>query len=257
MSYQHLGLDVSGFVATVTIRRPPVNALSRPLRLELIDVFDALNDRADVRCIILTAEGKVFCAGADIKERAAIEDQPGDHGRINRLVRELFYGIMDCSKPVIGAINGGAIGAGFVLALCCDILIAAEDATFAMPEVNVGMAGGVKFLQRHFPPTLARWLLLSGEPVTARDLHARGIVLDVVARDDLMAKARTRADVIAAKSPLAVRTIKESFATVEGMTLKDGYRLEQTKTVELNRTEDAKEAKRAFIEKRPPVFRGI
>lgn len=256
MQFNNLKLDIADGVATVMLNRPPVNAMSRDLRLELMDVFDTLNDHADVRCVVLTSAGRVFCAGADIKERAAIEDRPGDHGRLNRLVREVFYSVMECSKPVIAAVNGPAIGAGFALVLCCDILIAAEDATFAMPEIDVGMAGGVKFLQRHFTPSMSRWLMLTGERVPAAELYRLGVIQRPVPAAGLAEAARTLALTIAAKSPLAVKAVKDSFSMVESMSLRDGYRAEQNKTVDLNRTEDAKEAKRAFIEKRKPKFVG-
>lgn len=256
MKLEHLKLDVADGVATVTLDRPPVNALGRALRLEMLEVFDTLNDRGDVRCVVLTAAGRTFCAGADIKERAALADAPGDHGRLNRLVREVFYSVMECSKPVIAAVNGPAIGAGFALVLCCDILIASRNAVFAMPEIDVGMAGGVKFLQRHFTPSKSRWLMLTGERVAADELYRLGVVESVVAPDRLTAEAQALARKIADKSPLAVKVIKESFNSVENLSLRDGYRLEQNKTVELNRTEDALEAKRAFIEKRKPKFTG-
>ena len=252
----HLKLDVADGVATLTMDRPPVNALGRAMRLEMIDVFDTLHDRSDVRCVVLTAAGRVFCAGADIKERAAIKDEPGDHGRLNRIVRELFYAVMECSKPVIAAVNGPAIGAGFALTLCCDILVASQDATFAMPEIDVGMAGGVKFLQRHFSPSKSRWLMLSGERLPAAELYRLGVIEACVPAGDLAATAGRMAATIAAKSPIAVKAIKDSFNMVESMSLRDGYRLEQNKTVDLNRTADAKEAKRAFIEKRKPTISG-
>lgn len=256
MKQEHLKVDVADGVATVTLDRPPVNALGKALRLELLDVFDVLNDRADVRCVVLTGAGRTFCAGADIKERAALADAPGDHGRLNRLVREVFYSVMECSKPVIAAVNGPAIGAGFALVLCCDILLAAKEAVFAMPEIDVGMAGGVKFLQRHFSPSKSRWLMLTGERVPAEELHRLGVIETVAPADRLVAEANALARKIATKSPLAVKVIKDSFNAVESLSLRDGYRLEQNKTVELNRTEDALEAKRAFIEKRKPNFKG-
>jgi enoyl-CoA hydratase/carnithine racemase len=156
MPLQHVKLDVADYVATVTLDRPPVNAFNRVIRQEIVDTFDALHDRDDVRAVVLTANGKTFCAGADIKERAQLTGEAGDDGRLNRLVREVFYSVMECSKPVIAAVNGHALGAGFALTLCCDILLAADDAIFAMPEVDVGLAGGVKFLQRHFTPSKAR-----------------------------------------------------------------------------------------------------
>jgi len=256
MKLEHLKLDIADGVATVTLDRPPVNALSRAMRLEVIDVFDTLHDRADVRCVVLTANGRVFCAGADIKERAALKDEPGDHGRLNRIVRELFYSVMECSKPVVAAVNGPAIGAGFALTLCCDILVASQEAVFAMPEIDVGMAGGVKFLQRHFSPSKSRWLMLSGERLPAAELCRLGVIEACVPAAELAATAGKMAATIAAKSPVAVKAIKDSFNMVESMSLRDGYRLEQNKTVDLNRTSDAQEAKRAFIEKRKPKITG-
>ncbi|MBM3537587.1 MAG: enoyl-CoA hydratase/isomerase family protein [Alphaproteobacteria bacterium] len=256
MKLEHLKLDIADGVATVTLDRPPVNALSRAMRLEVIDVFDTLHDRADVRCVVLTASGRVFCAGADIKERAALKDEPGDHGRLNRIVRELFYSVMECSKPVVAAVNGPAIGAGFALTLCCDILVASQEAVFAMPEIDVGMAGGVKFLQRHFSPSKSRWLMLSGERLPAAELCRLGVIEACVPAAELAATAGKMAATIAAKSPVAVKAIKDSFNMVESMSLRDGYRLEQNKTVDLNRTSDAQEAKRAFIEKRKPKITG-
>src|SRR6185436_19166216 len=105
------------------------------------------------RFIVLTGNGKQFCAGADIKERTLLTGEAGEYPRLNRLVREVFCSVMECRKPVIAAVNGGALGAGMALALCCDILLAADEAIFAMPEVDVGLAGGVKFLQRHLGPS--------------------------------------------------------------------------------------------------------
>jgi len=149
-----------------------------------------------------------------------------------------------------------AIGAGFALTLCCDILVASQEAVFAMPEIDVGMAGGVKFLQRHFSPSKSRWLMLSGERLPAAELYRLGVIEACVPAAELAAAAGKMAATIAAKSPVAVKAIKDSFDMVESMSLRDGYRLEQNKTVDLNRTSDAREAKRAFIEKRMPKITG-
>lgn len=256
MDLQHLRLDVTDYVATVALDRPPVNALGRAMREEITRTFDALHDRADVRAIVLTAAGKVFCAGADIKERAGIGDAPGDHTELNRVARELFYSVMDGGKPVVAAVNGPALGAGMVLALCCDIILAADSAVFAMPEVDVGMAGGVKFLQRHLGPSKARRMIFTGQRVPASELYRLGVIEECLPADKLMDAAMAIARDIASKSPMAVKLLKDSFNMVENLSLKDGYRLEQNMTVALNRTEDAKEAKRAFLEKRKPVFTG-
>jgi len=254
--FQHLKLDVQDHVATLALDRPPVNALGRAIRQEITQAFDMLSDRDDVRAIVFTGSGKMFCAGADIKERAVLAGDPGEHGALNRLVREMFYSIMECGKPVIAAVNGPALGAGFALVLCCDILLASETAVFGMPEVDVGLAGGVKFLQRHFSPSKSRRLLMTGERVPASELYRLGVVEECTPPDALMPAALALGREIASKSPLAVKAIKDSFIAVENLSLRDGYRVEQNMTVALSRTEDAQEAKRAFVEKRKPVFTG-
>lgn len=256
MPLQHLELTVADHIATVTLNRPPVNAFNRAIRQEMVDTFDALSDRADVRVIILTANGMQFCAGADIKERTQLTGEPGEYGALNRLVREMFYSVMECSKPVIAAVNGAALGAGMALTLCCDILLASEDAVFGMPEVDVGLAGGVKFLERHLGPSKSRRMLLTGQRVPAAELYRLGVLEECVPAAALMSTAAALAAEIAGKSPLAVRMLKDSFNAVENQTLRDGYRLEQNMTVSLSRTEDAREARQAFVEKRKPVFKG-
>jgi enoyl-CoA hydratase len=255
MDLQHLKLGVDDHVATLVLDRPPVNALGRAIREELLATFDELHDRDDVRVVVLAANGKTFCAGADIKERTLLTGRPGEYRELNRLVREVFYAVIQCHKPVIAAVNGPALGAGFALALCCDMIVASDEAVFGMPEVDVGLAGGVKFLQRYFTPSQARMLLITGRRVPAAELYRLGVVQACVPADALLAEATKLAREIAGKSPLAVRMLKQSFNSVENLSLEDGYRVEQDMTIELSKSEDAQEAKRAFVEKRKPVFR--
>ena len=256
MALETVRLDVADFIATVTINRPPVNAQNQKAREELIRVFDALSDRDDVRVAILTASGKVFSAGADVKERVGLVQEPGDYIRNNRLVREHFYAISDCAKPVICAANGPGFGAGFALMLACDIMLASEDAYFVMPELDVGLAGGARFLMDHFGKSMARYVYFTGRRIRAAELYRLGVITACVPREKLMDEAMLIAREIAAKSPVAVRQVKRAFNVVEEMPSRDGYRFEQTVTVELSHTEDAKEAQRAFVEKRKPVFKG-
>jgi enoyl-CoA hydratase len=230
--------------------------MSAGFRRQIIPMIEALHDRSDVRVIVLTSAFKVFCAGADIKERASLTGEPGEYSELNRLARETFYCLMDGPKPVIGVINGAAMGAGMALALCCDILIASDNAVFAMPEVDRGLAGGVKYLQRHFSPSKARMLLMTGQHLSAQEMYRLGVIEKVVPLAELMPAAMEIANTIASKSPLAVEMIKRSFSMVEYLPLKEGYRLEQNMTVKLSESEDAKEAKIAFLEKRKPVFTG-
>jgi len=256
MTFELYRLDVTDFVATVTVDRPPVNAQNRQSREEAIRLFDQLSDRDDVRCIILTASGKVFSAGADVKERVGLVQEPGDYLRHNRLTREFFYAVSDCSKPVIAAVQGPAFGAGFALMLACDIMLASEDAYFVMPELDVGLAGGAGFLMQHFSRSIARMMYFTGRRIPAAELYRLGVISACVPRDRLMDEARKMAAEIAAKSPVAVAQVKRAFNVVEEMPTRDAYRYEQTITVDLSKTEDTKEAQRAFVEKRKPVFRG-
>ena len=148
-SNEWVRLEVSGAVALVTMDRKPVNALNRDMRRELVATFDAISEREDIRCAVLTGTGSVFCAGADLKDRPNA-DIAGDFLEHNRITRETGNAIRECAKPVIAAINGAALGAGFGLAAACDILYASESTTVGMPEINVGLAGGASMLKTLF-----------------------------------------------------------------------------------------------------------
>lgn len=251
--FETIRLDVASHVATVTIMRPPVNAQNNKFRDELVEVIDHLGDRPDVRAIILTGDGKAFSAGADLSERPT--QAPGRYTHHNRRVRSSFDCLLECQKPVIAAVNGAAVGAGCVTALCCDIIIASENAFLQMPEVNVGLAGGVSHVRRHFSESDARLLIFTGRRVYGPDLLRMNVVSACVAPDALLECARDMAFEIAAASPSAVRAAKTSFKVTEGMSIYDGYRFEQSLTKTLSTSEDTEEAMAAFREKRKPVFK--
>lgn len=245
---------VTPHVALVTLARPPVNALNREIREELLRTFDAVQDRPSVRAVVLTGQGKVFCAGADIKEKQGLGVSEGDQARANRLTRETFFGILDSRKPVIAAVNGGALGAGFVLAACCDMIFAGQDAFFAMPEIDVGLGGGASYLQRILPLSKVRRLTLTGERIQASELYRLGAVEACLPNGELLPAAIAVAAQIASKSPEAVSRIRGSYSMIESLALREGFHLEQEYTTELSQSEDAKEARRAFLEKRKPSF---
>jgi len=255
-AYETLRLEVADFVATVTLDRPPVNAMNRAMREEVVRVFDELHDRDDVRAVVLTGAGKAFSAGADLKERPNIAGNPGAYPRHNRLTRAVFDSVMECGKPVVAAVNGLAIGAGCVLALCADIILAAEDAYFSMTEVDVGLAGGVKHVRRHFGESDARLMIYTARRITGPELLRMNVASASMPRDQLLAAAQGIGREIAGKVPLAVQAAKKSFQVTEYMPLHEGYRFEQSQTVALASTEDTQEALRAFAEKRKPVFKG-
>jgi enoyl-CoA hydratase len=221
----------------------------------ITDCFDEISDLDEVRVAVLTATGKMFSAGADLKNRPDLS-APGATWKRNRAVREVGYSIMECKKPVIAAVNGPALGAGLGIVACCDIIIASNTASFGLPEVDVGLMGGGKHAARIIPHSLVRRMMLTGYRVPADELFRRGIIEASLPPEELMPFVIEMALNIAAKSPLATLLAKDSMNTIENMTLRDGYRYEQNNTHRLSKSDDAKEAVRAFVEKRPPVFTG-
>lgn len=219
-------------------------------------VFDTISDRDDVRVAVLTGAGKHFCAGADIKSRAGSERQPGDGWQHSRRAREAFHSIVECKVPVIGAINGSALGAGLAIAASCDILIAAENCALGLPEINVGLLGGGRHAMRLFGHSKARRMMFTGQRLDGRELYRLGVVEACVPADQLMDTAMALAKEIASKSPIAMQLAKHAMNAIEFMNLRDGYRFEQSMTAELSKYEDSKEAMQAFVEKREPVFKG-
>ncbi|MBS7780973.1 enoyl-CoA hydratase/isomerase family protein [Acidovorax sp. CCYZU-2555] len=248
-------VEIKDKVALVTLNRPPVNALNREMRREIVAIFDDISARDDIRCAVLTAQGSVFCAGADLKDRPDA-DIPGDFLEHNRITRETGNAIRECAKPVIAAINGAALGAGLGLAAACDILYASDNATFGMPEINVGLAGGASMLRTLFGRSTARRMFFTGQRLTAAELLQRNVLEAVLPPEELLPVAMKLAHEIAAKAPLAVIYAKRAANMVDVMPQRDAYRFEQEFTMTLSRTEDAREARMAFLEKREPQFKG-
>ena len=255
MAYETLRLDLDGHVAVVTLDRPPVNALNRQARHEIISVFDEISVRDDIRSAVLTASGKVFCSGADLKDRPN-PDIVGDFLEHNRVTRETGNAIRECSKPVVAAVNGAALGAGLGLMAACDIYYASETATFGMPEINVGLAGGASMLHTLFGRSTMRRMFYTGVRLTAAELLERNIIEAVTSPEELLPTALAVAQDIASKSPLAIRYAKHAMTISEYMPQRDAYRMEQNYTMALAQTDDAKEARMAFLEKREPKFTG-
>lgn len=249
---------VEDHVAVVTMDNPPVNAQDRRFNDELTLAFDRLSERDDVRVAVLTGAGRVFSAGADIKARAALAAEAEAGGRVQHLrrARESFNAVYECRKPVIAALNGPALGAGLALAASCDILIASETGSLGLPEIDVGLLGGARHAMRLFGHSRTRRMMMTGYRVPGPELYRLGVVEACVPADQLMPAAMDLARQIAAKSPVASRLAKHALNAIEWSTLRDGYRFEQEMTSELGRYEDSREAMRAFLEKRPPVFKG-
>jgi enoyl-CoA hydratase len=250
-----LDITVRDHIATVVMNRPPVNAQDTAFREEVIAAFDGFSDRDDVRVAVLTGFGKMFSAGADMRARPA-SGEPGEYWAFNRTVREMFNSIHECAKPVIAAVNGPALGAGFGLVAACDIILASDNAVFGMPEIDIGLMGGAAMLQQFFGRSRARRMFYTGWRVPAEELYRTGVIECCVPLEQLMPEAMKLAADIASKSPLAVRYAKQSMNVTMHMPAREGYRFEQGMTVALSKSEDAKEAREAFFEKRKPEWTG-
>lgn len=240
-------------VATVTMNRPPANAVDRDMYIEMAALFadpDSLG--TGVRAIVLRGAGPHFCAGNDLDEFATMTPENGTE-RMWR-VREAFFAIQDCPVPVVGAVHGVALGTGLAIAASCDIVVAAEDAKFGLPELTVGVMGGARHLARMAPQPLVRRMFFTGEHVRAGDFAAAGGAIIVCPRPDLDARASALARRIATFSPTAVRLSKQILNRIEDMDLKTGYEFEQQFTVRMSGHPDSKEALKAFSERRAPAY---
>ena len=265
---QNVTVEQTGRVALVTLDRPPVNALDSTTFSELADVFGSFAHDRSVSAAVLTAAGdRMFCGGVDLKDSprrfrpdgratdGGPQGDPADQIDPGAVVRRCFWGIYDCAVPVIAAVNGAAIGAGVALVGSCDLIVASDQARFALREISVGVLGGVKHAQRLVGPFKSKRMFLTGEWLPAEELYRLGAVEAVVPPDELLPAALDLAERIAANSPIAVRLAKESANRVENLSLQDGYRLEQDYTMRVNRHADATEARQAFFDKRDPEFR--
>jgi enoyl-CoA hydratase len=255
---RHLRVEISEHIATVTLDRPPVNAVDNATYGEISDTFASFRDNREVRVAIFTAAGdRAFVAGVDLKTYGQVTgEQPA--GLVidpARPARDAMWAITDCAVPVIGAINGPALGAGLALAACCDILVASDNATFGTTEINVGLLGASAHLSLLVGRHKAREMFFTGEQVAAPELYRLGALRTVVPRDELLPTARELARTLAAKSPIALRLAKESMNRVEFLPLKDAYRTEQDYTARLRGYEDADEARQAFLDKRDPEWK--
>jgi enoyl-CoA hydratase len=235
-------------IVEVVIDHPPVNALDVAGWYGLADALTAAGRDADNRVVILRAEGRGFCAGVDIKEIQA----QGDEALIgaNRGCFAAFAAVYDCEVPVVAAVHGFCLGGGVGLVGNADIVVASEDATFGLPEVDRGALGAATHLSRLVPQHRMRSMVYTATTATAAELHGYGSVLSVVPGDELVGAAYEVAEQIAAKSPTILRRAKESLNGIDPVDVKGSYRLEQGFTYELHVAGVADEQRAAFVEKR-------
>jgi 2-(1,2-epoxy-1,2-dihydrophenyl)acetyl-CoA isomerase len=259
---QDLIETISDGVATLTLNRPDrLNALSTPILEGLLEALPRLSGDTAVGAIVLTGAGRAFCAGGDVKrmaeesiERSLEEDVTRLRNRMeaSRLLHEI-------PKPTIAMVNGAAAGAGMALALACDLRIAGQSARFVTAFANVGFSGdfgGSYFLSRLVGTGKARELYYTAEPVDASQALALGMVNRVVPDGDLRETTMGFARKLARGPRIALGLMKQNFNAAENGTLAELLDLEARRQIETGRTQDHKEAARAFVEKRAPVFAG-
>ena len=269
--------SVTGGVATITLNRPDVrNAFNDQMAEELQAALKSVERDAAVRCVVLTGAGRAFCAGGDVKGMAAgrnILNNSSDNGDRSP-ASMLYYGVEglraaqratslmlhSMPKPTIAAINGHAVGAGLSLALACDIRVASENAKLGTAFRNVGFSGdfgGSWLLQRLVGVGKAKELYLGGEIIKADEAHRIGMVNRVVAHEKLMEETLALADHMAAGPALAYARMKENINRGTTMDFASALEMEAMNMQLSGMTQDHQEAARAFVEKRPPVFKGI
>ena len=254
-----LRVEVADSVATLTLDRPDaLNSLTVPLKEELLATVRRLARDGDVRAIVLTGAGRAFCAGQDLRERL----EPGAAPLATELrerYNPLILAMRTIDKPIVGAINGIAAGAGASLAFACDIRIAAEGATFLLAFGRVGLvpdSGATWFLPRLVGSAKAAELALVGEPLSAADAERCGLVARVVPADSLMAEARAVAVRLAADAPRAIALTKRALNRSWDASLEDALDYEAYLQGIAGATDDHREGLAAFVEKRQPRFTG-
>lgn len=252
---------VADGVATVTINRPErLNAMDSHAHLALSDALDRLADDAAVRVLVLTGAGpRAFCVGRDLAELAVADADAqaaiaARWAQVTRLTDRFDY-----PKPIIASVRGHALGGGFELALACDLIVAADDARFGLPEVTRGLipfAGGVHRLPRQIPLKVATGLLLTGRSIDAARAFALGLVNEVVPADRLDAAVAGWAADILAVAPLAIRSVRQCLADGLGRPLAEAMAATYPAEQRRQASDDAIEGPRAFADKRAPVWTG-
>ncbi len=246
-----IDIEIHDAVAELVINNPPVNALGSGDWFEFAAAVRSVGARDEVNCVVIRAEGKGFQAGVDIKELAE------DGTRIvevNRGCYDTFAAIYDCPIPVISAVHGYCLGGGIGISGASDIVIASEDASFSLPDIDRGALGAATHLMRLFGMQKTRRMLYTGEAIDAQEALRLGGIESVVPREALRDAAMELARTIAAKSPKALRLAKWSLNGIELLDIKKSYRFEQGFTLELYTSPDSQESRDAFMEKREADF---
>ena len=250
--------DREDFIGVITIDNPPENSLASDVLSEFEDTLDEVLPDKLLRTLIITGSGeKIFVSGAEINELAYLDKAGGIH--VASRVKDIFSKLWFSPKPVFCAINGHALGGGLELTLHCDFRIAIDKARFGQPEINLGVlpgAGGTQLLPRLIGLSKARWLLFSGETISADEALSCGLIDRVVKSKSLIKITKEMARQIAEKPPLAIKAVKKMLRLVQSPGLDEAMESETEMFGELCATEDKREGILAFLEKRKANFQG-
>jgi enoyl-CoA hydratase len=256
MAYENILVETSGRVGIIRLNRPKaLNALCDALVREMGQALDAFETDANIGAVVLTGSDKAFAAGADIKE---MQSRTYMEAYLQDFITSGWERITTFRKPIVAAVAGFALGGGCEVAMMCDFIIAAENAKFGQPEVNLGVmpgAGGTQRLTRFVGKSKAMDLCLTGRMMDAAEAERSGLVSRVVPADKLMEEAMKAAQTIATKSLPSTMMIKESINRAYETTLAEGVRFERRLFHSSFATEDQKEGMAAFVEKRPANFK--
>lgn len=250
-----------GTTAWLTLNRPQaMNSISLSIIEQMNTLLPVIAADDNVRVLVLTGAGSAFCAGADLKEVLASKDlPPGEPDMLDRVCDEVMNPLRDFPKPVIAALNGITMAGGLELAMCCDIVIASEDARIGDAHANFGVypgAGGAAVLPRLIPHNVAKYLLFTGKTLSAQEMKEYGLVNEVVPPSQLEQAATELAELIATKSPIALRRMKEVANASLDKSRDAALEHEQVMMRRHERSFDMAEGLRAFSEKRNPTFKG-
>ena len=255
----HVLYEVTDHVATITLNRPEQrNALSTAMLRDLLTALANACDDDDVRAVVLTGAGeRAFCAGADLRELATGASELEQHAE-RELFVDLFLACERLGKPLIGCVNGHALAGGLGLALSCDIVIAAETATFGTPEINVGLwpMMVMAVVVRNIGRKRAMELFMTGAPVEAAVAHGWGMVNRVVAPGEVRQVAQEVAASLCGKSSLTMRLGRDAFYDIENQSFAESLRHLHAQLTLVTLSADAREGVTAFLEKRDAVFTG-